>query len=193
MTYVRYAESARVNLMRNYATYIDPAHRTEWTNLVGPSGIGLILQSIKVDYKFVCSFLSVAIRPDRYESVLIHHVQPMTWPDQVTVYLRLTQNPAETLKRSMFEQEVLILSEAKQRPAARCLEQTVLYDYRQQRRCTEPPAFLAEQFQKTWEFQEAAKREWRQRIAEIDAAVRRLELDSWDRPDAVEDLGSARR
>lgn len=39
--------------MRNYATYIDPEHRTEWTNLVGPRGIGLILQSIKVDYKFV--------------------------------------------------------------------------------------------------------------------------------------------
>lgn len=53
MTYARYAETARVNLMRNYATYIDPEHRTEWTNLVGPRGIGLILQSIKVDYKFV--------------------------------------------------------------------------------------------------------------------------------------------
>lgn len=39
--------------MHNYATQIDPMHRTEWLNTVGNKGIGLILQSIKIDYKFV--------------------------------------------------------------------------------------------------------------------------------------------
>jgi acyl-CoA thioesterase FadM len=53
VAYVRYAETARVNLMHNYAMHIDPAHQTEWLNTVGNKGVGLILQSINVTYKFV--------------------------------------------------------------------------------------------------------------------------------------------
>lgn len=41
--------------MRNYATHIDPAHKADWLNTVGNKGTGLILQSIKLDYKFVRS------------------------------------------------------------------------------------------------------------------------------------------
>jgi len=51
--YVRYAETARVNFMRNFATHMDPANKKAWMNLVGSTGIGLILRSIKIDYKFV--------------------------------------------------------------------------------------------------------------------------------------------
>lgn len=39
--------------MRNYATHIDPAHKEEWTNLVSSKGVGVILRSLKLDYKFV--------------------------------------------------------------------------------------------------------------------------------------------
>ncbi|KAH8697749.1 thioesterase-like superfamily-domain-containing protein [Talaromyces proteolyticus] len=168
VTYLRYAETARVNLMRNYAIHIDPAHKTEWLNTVGNRGIGLILQSIKLDYKF-----------------------PMTWPDKITVYHRLTQDPAVTLSQSSFQQEVLILSEAKQRPAARCIEHNVIYDYKLLRRAPSPPVFILDQFKRTWELQEQSKRKWQQRIADIENKVRALELDSWDREDAVEMLGSA--
>lgn len=31
----------------------DPVHRTAWMELMSPKGIGLILRSIKTDYKFV--------------------------------------------------------------------------------------------------------------------------------------------
>lgn len=56
VTYVRYAETARVNWTRNIGTHIDPANKKEWHSMVGSTGIGLILKSIKVDYKFVpCS------------------------------------------------------------------------------------------------------------------------------------------
>jgi hypothetical protein len=115
----------------------------------------------------------------------------MTWPDKITVYHRLTQDPSATLAKSFFQQEVLILSEAKQRPAARCLEQNALYDYKLLRKAPSPPAFLLEQFKKTWEMQEQSKREWQQRIVDIENRVRSLEVDSWDREDAVEMLGSA--
>lgn len=53
VTYVRYAESARVNWTRNIGLHIDPANKDKWTNLLSSKGIGLILRSIKVDYKFV--------------------------------------------------------------------------------------------------------------------------------------------
>lgn len=53
VTYVRYAETARVNFMRNFATHLDPANKKAWINLLASTGIGLILRSIKIDYKFV--------------------------------------------------------------------------------------------------------------------------------------------
>jgi len=51
--YTRYAESARVEWVRNFALHIDPAHSREWTDLVSPRGDGIILKSLKIDYKFV--------------------------------------------------------------------------------------------------------------------------------------------
>lgn len=57
VTYVRYAETARINFMRNLAVHVDPTHRKQWTELCSSTGIGLILRSIKVDYKFVCVVL----------------------------------------------------------------------------------------------------------------------------------------
>ncbi|KAF2000389.1 hypothetical protein P154DRAFT_522577 [Amniculicola lignicola CBS 123094] len=53
VTYVRYAESARCNWALNYANVLDPAHKANWKALLTSKDIGLILRSIKVDYKFV--------------------------------------------------------------------------------------------------------------------------------------------
>lgn len=51
--YNRYAESARVNWTLNFANVFDTAHRAEWRELMTPKSIGLILRSIRTDYKFV--------------------------------------------------------------------------------------------------------------------------------------------
>lgn len=53
VNYVRYAESARVNWTRNIGNHIDEANKKKWLALLSSTGIGLILRSIKVDYKFV--------------------------------------------------------------------------------------------------------------------------------------------
>ena len=53
VTYVRYAESARVNWTRNIGIHIDQTNKKKWLDLLSSKGIGLILRSIKVDYKFV--------------------------------------------------------------------------------------------------------------------------------------------
>jgi hypothetical protein len=55
--YVRYAESARVNWANNYAVHVDPGHKREWSELATPKGVGMILKSIGVEYKFVCLYL----------------------------------------------------------------------------------------------------------------------------------------
>lgn len=51
--YNRWAESGRVNYVQNIANAAQPEQREEWASLMTPRGIGLILASIKTDYKFV--------------------------------------------------------------------------------------------------------------------------------------------
>ncbi|GAB7337396.1 hypothetical protein MBLNU457_g2741t1 [Dothideomycetes sp. NU457] len=132
VTYNRYAESARILWAQRYARSIDPAHATQWTQLWTPKGDGLILRSIKTDFKF-----------------------PMTFPDKVTVYHKLGGRP--TKDTDSFVLDVLILSEVHQRPAARCVEDIVVYDYRKGKKTPLAP-FMADAFKETWRLQEEAKR-----------------------------------
>ena len=53
VTYVKYAESGRINWAQNFANYIDPKHKKEWSELWTSRGDGLMLRSMKTDYKFV--------------------------------------------------------------------------------------------------------------------------------------------
>jgi hypothetical protein len=116
----------------------------------------------------------------------------MTSPDKITVYQRLVPDPNSFLSRqSAFQLQVLILSEAKQRPAARCHEDIVTYDYKKNQKTHNLPPFVMDQFKVIYELQEQAQREWQQQIAEIENRVRTLELESWDRVDAIEDNGSS--
>ncbi|KAG0646793.1 hypothetical protein D0Z07_6481 [Hyphodiscus hymeniophilus] len=162
--YVRYAESARVNWAHNYAVHIDPHNGGKWSELLTPRGDGLILRSIRTDYKF-----------------------PMTWPDHISVFHKLRSLPSSS--DSAFILDVMILSELHQRPAARCVEDIVLYDYKKGRK-TELRPFMLDAFQETWERQEEAKRKMEKRIEELDKLVRDLEMGSWDRAGAVEDFGT---
>lgn len=180
-----------MNWTRNIGTHIDQAHKAEWHNLLSSTGIGLILRSIKIDYKFVS-------RPQplhcENHSTNRSAVQPMKFPDKVTVYQKLIYDPSSSLSsQSAFQLQVMILSEARQRPAARCHEDIVTYDYKKNRKTPELPPFIFEQFKAIWELQEKAKQEWQQRILEIEGRVRSLETDSWDRPDAIEDTGSGKQ
>lgn len=163
--YVRFAESGRCSWTRNYGQYHDPKHRDAWEALLTSKGIGLILKSITVDFKF-----------------------PMTWPDKISVYHKLRSRPDESTQSLVLD--VMILSEAKQRPAARCLEDVVVYDYRIAKKSSLEP-FMLDQFKKTFDLQEQAKRDNLAKIRQIEEKVRKLEKASWDDPNAVEDLGSA--
>ncbi|KAH7095216.1 thioesterase-like superfamily-domain-containing protein [Paraphoma chrysanthemicola] len=162
--YNRYAESARVNWTINFAAS-DPEHKAQWMELMSPKSIGLILRSITTDYKF-----------------------PMTWPDRITVLHKLRSKPQAGADH--FILDVLILSEVHRRAAARCIEDIVVYDYRKARKCALPP-FMMEKFRETFELQEQAKQKYGARVRTLLDRLRQLEQSSWDRPDAVEDVGSA--
>jgi hypothetical protein len=120
----------------------------------------------------------------------------MTFPDRITVYHKLSQAPPApsspaSASYSSWNLDALILSEARQRPVARCHEGIGTYDYDLGRKAETLPQFMFDQFRQTWELQQEAKKVWGQKISEIEAKVRALEMESWDRKGAVEDMGSA--
>ncbi|KAL8842651.1 MAG: hypothetical protein Q9170_000426 [Blastenia crenularia] len=153
--YVRYAESGRVNWIQNFAKYHDLEHGKQWEELCTPRGDGMILRSIKTDFKF-----------------------PMSYPDRISVYHKLGFAPADA--SDSFILDVLILSERHRRPAARCLEDIVLYDYGSGHKVPLRP-FILEQFNKTWQAQEDSKEKNRAKIEDLLERVRRLELASLDK------------
>lgn len=161
---------------------IDPAHKTEWSELLSPRSIGLILRSIRTDYKFVRIFAEFHMR------LADGAAKPMKYPDRVTVLHKLRSEPQ--LDTDHFILDVLILSELHRRPAARCVEDIVVYDYKMAKKAPLYP-FMVEKFKETWALQEQAKKTYGSRVTDLIRRTRELEKGSWDRPDAVEDLGSA--
>ncbi|KAF2278495.1 uncharacterized protein EI97DRAFT_499912 [Westerdykella ornata] len=147
VVYNRYAESARVNWTRNFGNIFDPAHKAEWRELMTPLGVGLILRSIRTDYKFYPA--------DRKR-------QPLTWPDRVTVLHKLRTEP--TPDADHFVLDVVILSELHRRIAARCYEDIVVYDYRAAKKAPLKP-FMLEQFKETWRLQQEAQKTYSTKIS----------------------------
>jgi len=124
----------------------------------------MILKSIRTDYKF-----------------------PMTWPDHISVFHKLRSFPSPG--SSSFILDVMILSELHQRPAARCVEDIVMYDYRAGKKIEIRP-FMMDAFEKTWRDQEEERVRVEKRIGELESAVGSLERETWNRERAVEDFGS---
>ena len=163
--YVRFCETGRTNWTRHIGDYFDPQNKKLWDQMLTSKSFGLILKSIKVDYKF-----------------------PMTWPDKISVYHKIRIMPTKSDSSMLLD--VLILSEGKQRAAARAEEDVAVYDYQAGKK-SNLPDFMLKQFQAQFEEQEAAKKQNSARLQEILAKVRAIEQETWDRVDAVEDFGSA--
>lgn len=162
--YIRYCETSRTNWTRQIGEYFDPANKKLWDEMLTSKSYGLILKSIKVDYKF-----------------------PMTWPDKISAFHKIRVMPKPTDTSMLLD--VMILSEGKQRIAAKAEEDVVVYNYRKMQKSTLPDYMLT-QFQRQFEEQEEAKNTNSQRVRDILAKVRALEKETWDRPDAKEDMGT---
>ena len=104
------------------------------------------------------------------------------------MYHKLRSAPTATTDSFMLD--VLILSEKHQRPAARCVEDVVVYDYRRGRK-SPLRDFMVEKFQETFKLQEETRGRNERKARDLLDRVKRLEKESWDREDAVEDMGHA--
>ncbi|GIZ37881.1 hypothetical protein CKM354_000131200 [Cercospora kikuchii] len=164
VVYNRYAETGRVDWFLKLAR-VDPSNAEAWRTILTPKDLGLLLKSIRTDFKF-----------------------PMKYPDHVSIYHKLGTEPVEGT--DSFIMDVMILSEVHQRPAARCVEDCVLYDYRVAKKTPLRP-FMLDVLRETWKLQEETKRINSQRVVALLDRVRKLEKGSWDREGAVEDMGSA--
>lgn len=89
-----------------------------------------------------------------------------------------------------FILDVLILTELHQRPAARCVEDIVVYDYQQGKKAPLKP-FMVETFQQIWQEQEEARWRGNSKVKDILDRVSKLEKGSWDRDGAIEQVGVA--
>lgn len=99
----------------------------------------------------------------------------MTWPDRISVYHKLRSPPTPT--SDSITLDVLILSERQQRPAARCVEDIVVYDYQRGQKTPLRP-FMVEKFLETYELQEEARVRNKGRVRGLLERVRRLERGS---------------
>ncbi|KAI0124435.1 thioesterase-like superfamily-domain-containing protein [Xylariales sp. AK1849] len=162
--YIRYAESSRVNWITHFAS-VDPAHGFQWRDLMNPRATGLIMKSIKADYKF-----------------------PMAYPDRISVYHKLRSLPSASDTSLILD--CMILSHKHRRVAARTEEDIAIYDYNCAKK-TAMPAFVLEVFQNTWQLQEEEVARARTRVWQLIKEVEVLEKETWDREDAVEDVGAA--
>lgn len=111
---------------------------------------------------------------------------PMTHPDRVSVFHKLRALPGE--KDDSFVLDVCIMSELHQRPAARCVEDIVVYDYRAGKK-VQLRGFMMDAFKETWKEQEAERKRVERRIGEVESMVKGIENESWRKEGAVEEIG----
>jgi hypothetical protein len=111
----------------------------------------------------------------------------MRYPDHITVYHKLGTKPKPGMDAFVFD--VVILSELHQRIAARVYEDCAYYDYRAGKKTSLQP-FMIDVLAETWRLQEEARGVNSRRVQGLLERVRVLEIESWDRKDAVENMGS---
>jgi hypothetical protein len=116
-------------------------------------------------------------------------MQPMVYPDTISVYHKLRHRPSSDPAPTSVFLDCIILSHHHRRIAATMEEDIAIYDYRKARK-TEMPEFMQKVLEKTFAEQEEETVRARTRIWELIREVEKLEKETWNREDAVEDMGS---
>lgn len=114
----------------------------------------------------------------------------MTYPDRISVYHKLRYPPSAQPSPTSLVLDAVVLSHKHRRASAKIEEDVVIYDYRAAKK-TEMLPFMKDVLEETYRKQQEEMVRSRTRIWELIAAVEKLEKETWNRPDAVEDLGVA--
>ncbi|QGI66563.1 hypothetical protein CEK26_010522 [Fusarium fujikuroi] len=147
--YNRYVETGRVHFIRQHSLDAAQHHKAQWDDLVTPRSLGLILKSITTEYKF-----------------------PLEFPDHITVLYKLLEAP--TNESTSLKMEAWILSEQYRRLAARCIDDTAIYDYTTAKKTVLKP-FMVEKFQQTFSMQQANQIKYTDQAKQAIEAARELQ------------------
>ncbi|KAJ4167524.1 hypothetical protein NW754_011341 [Fusarium falciforme] len=126
--YNKYAEASRINWIRGLSEYRkdNTAEEVqEYLQLMTPQSTGLVLRSIKTWFKF-----------------------PVTFPDRVSVFHKITKPPEPDSDH--FILEAIILSEYHYRTAARLTEEIGIYDHIEGKKTTLKPNQAADKEIDEW-------------------------------------------
>lgn len=96
----------------------------------------------------------------------------MAYPDYLTVFHKITSKP--TYESDFINLEGLLVSEKHRRPAARCFEDNVVYDYRTAKKTPLFP-FMVDHLRATYDAQERIKAECEEKVKGLVEVVERLE------------------
>ncbi|KAK5996841.1 hypothetical protein PT974_02186 [Cladobotryum mycophilum] len=148
IVYNRWAEAGRVNWITSFAKNAEPEHKADWETIMSPRGIGLILGSIRTDYKF-----------------------PVSYPDHVSIVHKIATEVDSTSDR--FVLESIIFSEKHQRIAARTWEDIVVYDYIAGKKAPLKP-FMVEALANMYHLQEKRRKAVEAEIGEFNDLIREI-------------------
>lgn len=96
----------------------------------------------------------------------------MEYPDRVTVIHKLASKPDNTSDHILLE--AIIISEEHRRPAARCFEDIVVYDYRAAKK-TPLKGHMVEELRQIYDLQEESKRDYEEKAANLIRFVDQIE------------------
>lgn len=96
----------------------------------------------------------------------------MEFPDHTTVLFKLASRP--DFSSDSLDLETIILSERHQRVAARCVENNVIYDYREGKKTTLPREMM-ETLQRSFERQVEVGKYHHRQVMDVMRAVEELE------------------
>ncbi|KNB07855.1 hypothetical protein FOXG_08904 [Fusarium oxysporum f. sp. lycopersici 4287] len=142
--------TGRVHFIRQHSEDAAEDEKSQWDDLPTPRSLGLILRSITTEYKF-----------------------PLEFPDHITVLYKLLEAP--TNESTSLKMEAWILSEQYRRLAARCIDDTVIYDYTTAKKTVLKP-FMVDKFQQTFSMQQANQRKYTDQAKRAIQAAEELQI-----------------
>ncbi|KAF5548560.1 hypothetical protein FPHYL_9891 [Fusarium phyllophilum] len=98
---------------------------------------------------------------------------PLEFPDHITVLYKLLEAP--TNESTSLKMEAWILSEQYRRLAARCIDDTAIYDYTTAKKTVLKP-FMVEKFQQTFSMQQANQKKYTAQAKQAIEAAKELQI-----------------